>query len=386
MADGQLDQASTILVRYFFFYFFPLFLSPFLVRSCAIFPVLWTVSFHRLLRSFEQIYSIYSLNLEGSRPITSKFLLQSPPIRPLSNIAISLSLSCSRGSSVYSRVRVLSVSHALRQTNRSSPIAASFRRFSPAFRLDRSPGTTEASAIDARKQGERSKIQPLRANVFEETYGYFLADSTKVPSRMYLKRNGNVTCTYMSKDRPRWTTGLGTKFSSPGARRIGLATDGVARVNVLRHNVHAIRASQPRLPFYCGVAPPHLAVTCPRRDSSSLSTKYPKNLSPGRTKIYRIFFRFPFQGWSTDESSKMSRANRPGCRVPNKPPPLPTNQSCPPLRRDARKQRVEGWRDRDERAGQCVAGGYNLPRSVTLSNIRYPSAHEAASDTRDPRR
>ena len=144
MADGQLDQASTILVRYFFFfYFFPLFLSPFLVRSCAIFPVLWTVSFHRLLRSFEQIYSIYSLNLEGSRPITSKFLLQSPPIRPLSNIAISLSLSCSRGSSVYSRVRVLSVSHALRQTNRSSPIAASFRRFSPAFRLDRSPGTTK---------------------------------------------------------------------------------------------------------------------------------------------------------------------------------------------------------------------------------------------------
>lgn len=137
---------------FFFLYFFSLFLSPFLVRSCAIFPVLWTVSFHRLLRSFEQIYSIYSLNLEGSRPITSKFLLQSPANRPLSNLSLALSffplssLSFSlpaKLSSVYSRVRVLSVSHALRQTNRSSPIAASFRRFSPAFRLDRSPGTTK---------------------------------------------------------------------------------------------------------------------------------------------------------------------------------------------------------------------------------------------------
>lgn len=65
-----LEDLGDVFFFLFFLYFFSLFLSPFLVRSCAIFPVLWTVSFHRLLRSFEQIYSIYSLNLEGSRPIT----------------------------------------------------------------------------------------------------------------------------------------------------------------------------------------------------------------------------------------------------------------------------------------------------------------------------
>lgn len=155
---------------FFFLYFFSLFLSPFLVRSCAIFPAFWTVSFHRLLRSFEQIYSIYSLNLEGSRPITSKFLLQSPANRPLSNLSLALSFSPSlpfsllaKLSSVYSRVRVLSVSHALRQTNRSSPIAASFRRFSPAFRLDRSPGTTKLLRV--RNQGT-AKINSNQCTIY----------------------------------------------------------------------------------------------------------------------------------------------------------------------------------------------------------------------------
>lgn len=59
-------------------------------------------------------------------------LFPSFPSPPSPFLSLSLSL-LAKLSSVYSRVRVLSVSHALRQTNRSSPIAASFRRFSPAF-------------------------------------------------------------------------------------------------------------------------------------------------------------------------------------------------------------------------------------------------------------
>lgn len=73
-------------------------------------------------------------------------------------------------SSVYSRVRVLSVSHALRQTNRSSPIAASFRRFSPAFRLDRSPGTTKLLRV--------RKARPARSIRSNERYMHRFHDTT----------------------------------------------------------------------------------------------------------------------------------------------------------------------------------------------------------------
>lgn len=157
----------------------------------------------------------------------------------------------------------------------------SYRRlFSPIFaRLSTRPIPRDHEAFTGEKPGDRQdQFKPVYnicvVSTITDTWQCSFTNVIRSTwNTVYLDKTTKLNRTYMSKDQPRWTTGLGTKFSSPGARRIGLATDGVARVNVPRHTTCTlIRASQPRLPFYCDVAPPHLAITCPRRYSSSLSS------------------------------------------------------------------------------------------------------------------
>lgn len=202
----------------------------------------------------------------------------------------------------------------------------------------------------------------------------------KRPPEIYnLDKTTKLNSTYMSKDQPRWTTGLGTKLSSPGARRIGLATDGVARVNVPRHTTCTlIRASQPRLPFYCDVAPPHLAITCrPRRDSSSLS--FTKNsICRAFLRKHKIRFSSP-QSWSTVESirktstkeARVSRSSRciyeraPSASPPNREPSFARENK---VRGETRRKNVEC---RGRKAGQCVARGCELPRCASKNTISF---------------
>lgn len=142
-----------------------------------------------------------------------------------------------------------------------------------------------------------------------------------------------------------------------------MATDGVARVNVPRHTTCTlIRASQPRLPFYCDVAPPHLAITCLHAEilPHFPSPKIPSVHLPFQNTIYKRLLSNFFFFFKVDQPLNQfdKRPPRmPGCRISRvvytSPLYFPTESAFVRSRENGSEEK-QGERMPRREAGQCV--------------------------------